>query len=221
MESHQPHGRRFCWSVISQGLLPGLELGDARTSPFSPFLGGNTVQVYLITNKENGKLYVGETIQSLHNRWKGHKCDAKRYRGPLHLTHAFRKYGTEVFIIEPLHECESREEMDFVEIFYIAFLNTKAPLGYNLTDGGDGTKGTPVTEGQRRKISLSLTGRKASEKTKALLSKLRQGSSNSFFGKTHSPETLEKMRQAKLGKKQSPGHIAARVAWRNTKAAGA
>jgi len=34
-------------------------------------------------------------------------------------------------------------------------------------------------------------------------------------GKKHKPETLAKMAAAKLGKKQSPEHVAARFAWRD------
>lgn len=157
------------------------------------------MQIYLVTNLINGKQYVGQTVQTLHNRWKGHTCDAKRYRGPLHLVHALRKYGVANFRMESLCECESREEMDFLEIFCIELLKTKAPFGYNLTDGGDGTKGTPITEEQRRKISHTLIGRKASEETKA---KLRLRPCH-WVGRKHKSESLDKMRNAHLGKKAS------------------
>ena len=34
--------------------------------------------VYLIINKVNGKMYVGQTTQKLNNRWGRHKIDAKK-----------------------------------------------------------------------------------------------------------------------------------------------
>ena len=52
-----------------------------------------------------------------------------------------RKYGIENFTIEVLEECYSREQLNEREIFWIAKLNCKHPNGYNLTDGGEGSKG--------------------------------------------------------------------------------
>src|ERR1035441_4600397 len=79
--------------------------------------------VYLITNTVNNKLYVGQTSQSLLKRWSSHGSDAKRNRGPNALVHAFKKYGKENFTCEAIHLCESKEEMDFVEMFYIVLLS--------------------------------------------------------------------------------------------------
>ena len=32
--------------------------------------------IYKITNKQNGKMYIGQTINSLEDRWKRHQSDA-------------------------------------------------------------------------------------------------------------------------------------------------
>jgi group I intron endonuclease len=124
------------------------------------------MQVYLITNKVNGKQYVGQTVKRLSSRWSEHKCSDTNTR----ISRTIRKHGAENFTIETLHTCETKEEMDFVEMFYIALLNTKTLNGYNITDGGEGT-----------------------------------------HGMYPSPETVEKMRQAKLGKKQTPEAVANRL----------
>lgn len=143
------------------------------------------MQVYLLTNTVTEKLYVGQTTVGLKHRWGQHKSDTKRMRGPHHLVHSMRKHGHEVFTMELLHECETKEEMDFVEMFYIAFLNTKSPNGYNLTDGGDGTQGR--------------SGWKASEETKA---KLR--GRTPWKGKHHTAESIAKMRVSAKGRKATP-----------------
>ena len=163
------------------------------------------MQVYLLTNTVTGKLYVGQTTVGLKHRWGQHKSDTKRMRGPHHLVHSMRKHGHEVFIMELLHECETKEEMDFVEMFYIAFLNTKSPNGYNLTDGGDGTQGR--------------SGWKASEETKAKL----RGRTPWNKGKHHTAEHIEKAAKSRRGIKQTPETIAKRMKgreWRHGTATG-
>jgi len=71
------------------------------------------MQVYLITNKVNGKQYVGQTHYSLSRRWKEHIDWSKNNRKSV-LHKAVFKYGVENFCIEPLHLCLTKEEMDFV-----------------------------------------------------------------------------------------------------------
>jgi len=125
-----------------------------RTEPFCKSFRGGNMQVYLITNKVNGKQYVGQTHYSLSRRWKEHIDWSKNNRKSV-LHKAVFKYGVENFCIEPLHLCLTKEEMDFVEMFYIIFLNSKIPLGYNMTDGGDGALGHKHDETSRAKIKTA------------------------------------------------------------------
>jgi group I intron endonuclease len=98
------------------------------------------MQVYLVTNKANTMQYVGQTVRTLEQRWGSHVSGALRGKGH-YLAHAIKSYGPEQFTVETLHVCESKEEMDFVEIFYIELLKTRRPAGYNLTAGGEGNLG--------------------------------------------------------------------------------
>jgi group I intron endonuclease len=134
------------------------------------------MQVYLVTNLINGKKYVGQTIQTLKKRWSSHGSDAKRNRGPHALVHALMKYGKQNFSIKTLRWCNSRKELNRMEKFYISKLNTKAPEGYNITDGGDGTQGVPYTAVQLKKFRKTIGDS-------------RKGSGNSFFGKNHTEKT--------------------------------
>jgi group I intron endonuclease len=140
------------------------------TLPFSTFNGGSMI-VYLATNRANSKQYVGQTIFSLEHRWSAHLRDAKSGSED-YIHRAIRKYGIEEFYVEALHECLTKEEMDFVEIFYISLLNSKAPNGYNLTEGGEGIIGycRPLSEETKEKIRVKATGRKASKETRLKMS---------------------------------------------------
>lgn len=75
------------------------------------------------------------------------------------------------------------------EIYMIALFGRK-DLGtgilHNKTDGGDGTRGTLLTETQRNKISKRQLGEK-----------------NHFFGKKHTPETRKKMSESQTGEKHA------------------
>lgn len=110
--------------------------------------------IYMITNKLNGKRYVGQTTGSLNLRWKSHCKNSKSKHGIFHL--AVHKYGKENFEIKVLAKCNSIEEMNHREVYYIRLLNTLAPNGYNLDSGG---KNKTLHQITRNKISESHKGK--------------------------------------------------------------
>lgn len=97
--------------------------------------------IYKITNKINGKVYIGQTIQSLKDRWYRH-CAKKNLSDNemnMHIKRAILKYGKENFTIEILEECNSTL-LNERERFYISYFNSYQD-GYNSTLGGqDGAK---------------------------------------------------------------------------------
>jgi group I intron endonuclease len=114
--------------------------------------------IYLVTNKINGKQYVGQTTKLLKRRWGLHLSDTRR-KSSYYLHRSIAKYGDKNFCVEKIHTCESREELNFVEIFYIELLMTKSPYGYNMADGGQGSIGTVCSETLRNKRSVAAKGK--------------------------------------------------------------
>ena len=93
--------------------------------------------IYKITNKTNGKIYVGQSI-NIEERWKQHRWKAFNYNdGSYHSTihAAMRKYGLDNFTYEVLEQCEI-EELDAKERYWIGLLNCITPNGYNILSGG-------------------------------------------------------------------------------------
>lgn len=93
--------------------------------------------IYKITNKVNGKIYIGKTLKTIEGRWKEHlkdyKCSQFEKR-PLYS--AMKKYDVENFSIEEVEECSS-EILSEREIYWIDFYDSFRS-GYNATKGGDG-----------------------------------------------------------------------------------
>ena len=97
--------------------------------------------IYKIENKINGKVYIGQTVQSLNNRWYRH-CQLNglsKSESNMHIKRAILKYGKENFSISILERCDS-SILNEREIYYInkydSFKN-----GYNKTTGGSGKCG--------------------------------------------------------------------------------
>lgn len=92
--------------------------------------------IYLVTNKINGKQYVGKTKFDINTRWIQHKSEAKRLKPNVHFIRALNKYGYDNFQVEELEKCPD-ENLFERERYYIKQYNT-FQNGYNSTLGGEG-----------------------------------------------------------------------------------
>ena len=88
--------------------------------------------IYKITNQLNGKIYIGQTQKKLEERIQGHK------HGKILIDIEIKKYGIENFSYEVVEECQTVDELNNREKFWIEKLNCKYPNGYNVDDGGGG-----------------------------------------------------------------------------------
>lgn len=111
--------------------------------------------IYKITNRINGKVYIGQTKQSLQKRWNNH-CGKNSHCSILHL--AITKYGAENFTVEQIDVACNKDELDKKEIYWIAHFDSIAPNGYNISSGGNGNRGHKPTAETLAKRSASLKG---------------------------------------------------------------
>ena len=96
--------------------------------------------IYLITNLINGKVYVGQTWESVWGRWKRHIRDTKT-RKLVHFHNAIAKYSPENFSVEVLDWAINQADLDDLETLWIIVLRSIDPkIGYNMTYGGRGGK---------------------------------------------------------------------------------
>lgn len=117
--------------------------------------------IYKITNKVNGKIYIGQTKKKLAVRWAEHKNLAFHIKKKSTIFHkAIKKYGPENFQIEEFATCFNIDSINFLEEEIIKNFNSIYPFGYNMTFGGKTSK--------------------RSSKAKKLLSKAKGGSC--FYG---------------------------------------
>jgi hypothetical protein len=101
--------------------------------------------IYLLESP-SGKKYIGQTVKHFNSgkksgylaRWKAHISEAKRNINYSRLLdNAIRKYGSNNFKISLICECNTFEELNEKEKYYITFYNSLSPNGYNLTTGGN------------------------------------------------------------------------------------
>lgn len=146
--------------------------------------------IYVITHIDSGKQYVGQTTVSLKARWQKHVNKAKHARKyPTYIGYAIRKYGAEAFELLVLDHAQSREELDHKECFWMDFLDTRAPSGFNLNGGGS------------HGMHSEITKQRISKAHKGLISQLR--------GRARDPEITAKCVATRLerGNGYSPNGI--------------
>lgn len=118
--------------------------------------------IYIIKNKCNDKVYIGQTMQSVENRFKQHsKPSTIKKRGTYKLYNAFKKYGINNFYFEILEEEISKNELNSKEIYYIEKYNSYK-LGYNSTNGGESKAICKITDIELLK-EMFFSGKKYEE----------------------------------------------------------
>ena len=95
-----------------------------------------TGSIYIIRNKCNDKVYIGQTTQSVEERFKQHLKPSQIKRFHYKLYRAMDKYGKENFYVETLETDIPYEQLDNKEIYYIEKFDS-FKNGYNSTLGGD------------------------------------------------------------------------------------
>lgn len=114
--------------------------------------------IYKITNTNNDKVYIGQTINSLYKRLSKHKGKINCKNQCSALYSAMRKYGVDSFNIESIIEGDfSKEELNQLEVLFINKFQSLSPNGYNLQSGG--TSGFWIAECVKERISKALKGR--------------------------------------------------------------
>jgi group I intron endonuclease len=134
--------------------------------------------IYLVTNRLDGKQYIGQTIQSLKKRWAVHY--APKSECP-YLHNAIQKYGKENFSVEEIATYSNLEDLNNAEEYYIQWYNTLAPNGYNISLGG--ANSGKMNEETKQKISIATKGKKKSPEMRAKLSASKMGAKHNMFGK--------------------------------------
>lgn len=144
-------------------------------------------KIYKITNKINGKVYIGCTIYSLEKRFYEHmyRCFNTDHKSKLY--NSIRKYGKENFKIELIEECDLKiiysTEKKYIKE-YDSYKN-----GMNSTLGGEGCLGYVHTPEIREKISKILKDGK-SHKGKSY---------EIIYGKNSEIEKEKRKKTVKLG----------------------
>lgn len=107
-----------------------------------------TKSIYVIKNNINDKVYVGQA-KDPHRRFIQHLCNGTCQLDALPIHNAIHKYGKENFYYEILEF--NVENYNELERYWIKTLNSQAPNGYNILQGGEEN---PVMKGKDNPRSL-------------------------------------------------------------------
>ena len=141
--------------------------------------------IYKITNKENGKFYIGKrsTKRDIHK---------DKYMGSSKAIGKDVKLHPEKYVKVIICQCESEDEAYKTEALLVTQELVDDPMCYNLVVGGRRGNFEVIS----RKISQSLRGKKLSEETKRKMSESHRGT----IGFRHSEESKRKMSEKAMGR---------------------
>jgi len=178
--------------------------------------------IYSITNKINGKVYYGSSV-NCHNRMKDHFLKLrKNIHDNEHLQSSYNFYGIDNFEFK-MEEIALPENLRDIEQYYLDWIFSINPsirktLFYNLSkDAFSPMRGLKQSNEFKQMMSKRMSGKnhpsygkpKSEEtllKQKNSIKKYYENNKAAFYDRRHSEESNEKNRLAHLGKKLSKQH---------------
>jgi len=145
--------------------------------------------VYLTTNLENGKQYVGSHEGDINDDYLG---------SGILISKAVKKYKPNNFKREILEECLPENNL-ILEEKYINEYKTLIPDGYNISPTGGVRGGGKHSEETKRKIRNKLKGKISPQKGAKLSDETKEKLKFVQLGRTHSKETKKKISMSKKG----------------------
>ena len=166
--------------------------------------------IYKIQNKINGKIYIGQTINSIEKRFGSHIKAANNKKNNSIIYKAIRKYGVQSFEVSVIDEAKDKETLNEKEKYWIKFYNSMdLAIGYNMAPGGEGgdlskyrkyrphTEETKAVIRARTKEAMAILPPEKKEKLKPLKGKF--GKDNPNYGRKASPEEIKKLSESHKG----------------------
>ena len=144
--------------------------------------------IYKITNKKNGKFYVGSAVY-FYERWSRHKSLLKRNLHPnIHLQRAWNKQDPDDFVFEVIERCE-REVLLEREQFWLDELKPFGKRGYNIA----------------KNALHPMLGRTHTKEWRENHSRIMSGEKHPMFGKRLSEKSIEQGRQTQIKNGKNKG----------------
>lgn len=144
--------------------------------------------IYKITNLVNNKQYIGQHASEI--------FDKKYFGSGKLLIKAIQKYGKENFKVDIIEWCNSQEQLDKQEIYWISYYDAvNSDNFYNLAIGGScgNRKGSKFSAEAKKHCSEAHKKENLSEKTLKRMSESHKGLPSPNKGKKLSKEHKEKI----------------------------
>jgi len=149
--------------------------------------------VYKITNRINGKVFIGHTIYSLQVRKKLQISEATRDTSGF-LYDAINRYGSNNFSWFILEYCNKRSESFMYREFYIKKYNSmNRKYGYNCQSGGLYFSLAEESKEKSKESHLNLP--------EHIKNKIKEAARKSATGRVDTPETRQKRIDSHTGKR--------------------
>lgn len=156
--------------------------------------------IYIITNKENGKVYIGST-NNFGTCWYLHRNSLRKgVHHNQYLQRSWNKYGEDAFEFGVIEYLDDLEQLHLVEQFWMDVYREEGKELYNFGLAVDNPmRGQTHTEETKRKMSEVRKGVPKSEEHRSRISKAR-------MGHAVSEEARRKIGAAKVGNQYALGH---------------
>lgn len=168
------------------------------------------IQIYKITNTENGKIYVG--------KFKGDIFKDDYWGSGILINEEYKHHGKDKFIREVIEEFDENIDWREREKFWIKEIGSIYPKGYNLSIGGDSFDSSMLPPELRKQLhgcpgeKNGMYGRKRTEEEKKRISEgtkrgLRaigfdnKGEKNPMYG-NHEPKSNYQKEKMKASAKK-------------------